>query len=64
MKIPQLTTKQKVLLTLNSVYGIIVAIEETKLVELLPFSEEIKHQIKTWTLVSVAILNIIIAKGR
>ena len=64
MKIPQLTTKQKILYSLNTIYGIIIAIEEAKIVELLPFNEDVKYQIKTWTLVSVAILNIIIAKGK
>ena len=64
MKIPQLTTKQKILYSLNTIYGIIIAIEEAKIVELLPFNEDVKYHIKTWTLVSVAILNIIIAKGK
>ena len=64
MKIPKLTTKQKILYSLNTIYGIIIAIEEAKIVELLPFNEDVKYHIKTWTLVSVAILNIIIAKGK
>jgi hypothetical protein len=64
MKIPKLTAKQKILYSLNTIYGIIIAIEEAKIVELLPFNEDVKYHIKTWTLVSVAILNIIIAKGR
>jgi hypothetical protein len=64
MKIPQLTLKQKLMYSLNLVYGIIIAIEEATIIELLPFNEDIKYNIKTWTLVSVAILNIILAKGK
>lgn len=52
MKI-SLTKKQKILYSLNLIYGIIVAIEETKLIEILPFNEDIKYQIKTWTLIAV-----------
>jgi len=64
MKIPQLTLKQKLMYGVNTIYGVIIALEETKLIELLPFNEDIKYQIKTWTLISVAILNIILAKGK
>jgi hypothetical protein len=63
MKI-NLTKKQKILYSLNTFYAIIVAIEEATIIELLPFNEDIKYQIKTWTLISVAILNIILAKGK
>jgi hypothetical protein len=62
MKIPQLTLKQKLMYSLNLVYGIIIAIEEATIIELLPFNEDIKYQIKTWTLVSVGLLNIVLMK--
>jgi hypothetical protein len=58
----KLTKKTKILAGLNTAYLIIIAIEEAKIIELLPFEDSIKHSIKTSTLALVGILNVVISQ--
>lgn len=58
----KLSKKTKILAGLNSAYLIIIAIEEAKIIELLPFEDSIKHSIKTSTLALVGILNVVISQ--
>jgi hypothetical protein len=58
----KLSKKTKILAGLNTAYLIIIAIEEAKIIELLPFEDSIKHSIKTSTLALVGILNVVISQ--
>ena len=58
----KLSKKAKILASLNTAYLIIIAIEEAKIIELLPFEDSIKHSIKTSTLALVGILNVVISQ--
>jgi len=58
----KLSKKAKILTGLNIVYLCIIAIEEAKVIELLPINPDIQTTIKTGTLALVTILNVIIAQ--
>jgi uncharacterized membrane protein YiaA len=58
----KLSKKTKILGVLNIVYLSVIAIEESKVIELLPFEETMRHSIKAITLVVVGILNVVIAQ--
>ena len=58
----KLTKKTKILGVLNIVYLSVIAIEEAKVIELLPFEETMKHSIKAITLAVVGILNVVISQ--
>jgi hypothetical protein len=58
----KLTKKAKILGVLNIVYLCVIAIEEAKVIELLPFEEFAKQTIKTFTLAIVTILNVVISQ--
>lgn len=58
----RISKKAKILGTLNIVYLCIIAIEEAKIIELLPINPEVQTTIKTGVLVLVTILNVIIAQ--
>jgi hypothetical protein len=58
----KLSKKTKILASLNTAYLIIIAIEEAKIIELLPFEDSINHSIKTSTLALVGILNVVISQ--
>jgi hypothetical protein len=58
----KLSKKTKILGILNIVYLCVIAIEEAKIIELLPFEDSIKHSIKTSTLALVGILNVVISQ--
>jgi hypothetical protein len=54
--------KTKVIFALNTLFLTIVAIEEAKVIELLPFKDEVKTSIKGVILALVTILNVVIAQ--
>jgi len=58
----KLTKKAKILGVLNIVYLCVIAIEEAKVIELLPFEEFAKQTIKTFTFAIVTILNVVISQ--
>lgn len=58
----KLSKKAKIIATLNIVYLCVIAIEEAKIIELLPVNPNIQTTIKTFTLALVTILNVIIAQ--
>ena len=58
----KLTKKTKILGVLNIVYLCVIAIEEAKVIELLPFEEFAKQTIKTFTFAIVTILNVVISQ--
>ena len=58
----KLSKKAKIIGTLNIVYLCVIAIEEAKVIELLPFEDIAKQTIKTFTLALVTILNVVIAQ--
>jgi hypothetical protein len=58
----KLTKKTKILGIVNILYLSVIAIEESKVIELLPFEETIKHSIKAITLAVVGILNVVISQ--
>lgn len=58
----KLSKKAKIIGTLNIVYLCVIAIEEAKIIELLPVNPNIQTTIKTFTLALVTILNVVIAQ--
>ncbi len=58
----RISKKTKILGTLNIVYLCVIAIEEAKIIELLPINPDIQTTIKTGVLALVTILNVIIAQ--
>lgn len=60
----KISKKTKILGTLNIVYLCVIAIEEAKVIELLPFEDNVKHGVKTITLAVVGILNVVIAQQK
>jgi hypothetical protein len=60
----KLTKKTKILGVLNIVYLSVIAIEESKVIELLPFEETLKTNIKSVIFTLVTILNVIIIEKK
>ena len=58
----RISKKTKILGTVNVVYLCIIAIEEAKIIELLPINPDVQTTIKTGVLALVTILNVIIAQ--
>ena len=58
----RISKKTKILGTLNIVYLCVIAIEEAKIIELLPINPDIQTTIKTGVLALVTILTVIIAQ--
>lgn len=58
----RISKKAKILGTLNIVYLSVIAIEESKVIELLPFEDTLKHSFKAITLAIVGILNVVISQ--
>ncbi len=58
----KISKKTKILGTLNVVYLCVIAIEEAKIIELLPINSDVQTTIKTGVLALVTILNVIIAQ--
>jgi hypothetical protein len=58
----KLNKKTKILGILNIVYLCVIAIEESKAIEMFPFEETIKQTIKGIILVLVGVLNFVIAQ--
>lgn len=60
----KLSKKTKILGVLNIVYLSVIAIEESKVIELLPFEETLKTNIKSVIFTLVTILNVIIIEKK
>jgi hypothetical protein len=60
----KLTKKTKILGILNIVYLCVIAIEEAKVIEMFPFEETIKTNIKSVIFTLVTILNVIIIEKK
>jgi hypothetical protein len=58
----KLTKKTKILGILNIVYLCVIAIEESKAIEMFPFEDNIKQTIKGIILVLVGVLNFVITQ--
>lgn len=58
----RISKKAKIIGTLNIVYLCIIAIEEAKIIELLPINADVQTTIKTVVFGLVTILNVIIAQ--
>ena len=58
----KLSKKTKILGILNVVYLSVIAIEESKAIEMFPFEETLKQTIKGIILVLVGVLNFVIAQ--
>jgi hypothetical protein len=58
----KLNKKTKILGILNIVYLSVIAIEESKAIEMFPFEDNIKQTIKGIILVLVGVLNFVIAQ--
>ena len=58
----RISKKTKILGTLNVVYLCVIAIEEAKIIELLPVNPDVQTTIKTGVLALVTILNVVIAQ--
>jgi hypothetical protein len=58
----KLNKKTKILGVLNIVYLCVIAIEESKAIEMFPFEDNIKQTIKGIILVLVGVLNFVIAQ--
>jgi hypothetical protein len=58
----KLNKKTKILGILNIVYLCVIAIEEAKVIEILPFDDTIKTTLKGVILALVTILNVVIAQ--